>query len=179
MIVADTTSVNTGKKNGAVVRLQQRFTAKGFDKPLFIACQHHMLDRILRVVMDEEIGESTTSPNIEYPFVPQLMNSYEELQAKIVNGTEVIVDKSDWRDDMKFLYHLTFVFKFFEAKKYFPLVNFEKIRNISSARWNSRAILAILAFILIPETRPTLKKSADLFCMTGQSIGLLINCTTS
>ena len=67
MIVADTTSVNTGKKNGAVVRLQQRFTAKGFDKPLFIACQHHMLDRILRVVMDEEIGESTTSPNIEYP----------------------------------------------------------------------------------------------------------------
>jgi hypothetical protein len=59
MIVADTTSVNTGKKNGVVVRLKRIFSAKGFDKPLFISCQHHVLDRILRVVMDEEIGGST------------------------------------------------------------------------------------------------------------------------
>ena len=79
MTVADTTSVNTGKKNGMVVKLQQMFSEKGFDKPLFISCQHHILDRILRVVMDEELGGSTTSPNIEYPFVYQLMNSYEGL----------------------------------------------------------------------------------------------------
>ena len=76
MIVADTISVNTGKKNGAVVRLKQIFSAKGFGKPFFISCQHHVFDRVLSVVMDEEIGGSTKSPNIEYPFVPQLMNSY-------------------------------------------------------------------------------------------------------
>lgn len=157
MIIADTTSVNTGNKNGVVVKLQQMFSEKGFDRPLFISCQHHVLDRILRVVMDEEIGGSTTSPNIEYPFVSQLMNSYEELKAKFVNGTEAIVDKSGWRDDMKFLYHLTCVFKFFEENGHFPLVNFQKIPNITNARWNSRAILAILAFVLIPETRPILK----------------------
>ena len=111
MVVADTTSVNTGKKNGVVVRLSEKriFSAKGFDKPLFISCQHHMLNRILRVVMDEVIRGSTKSLNIEYPFVPQLMSSYEELQAKFVNGTEVIVDKSGWRDTMKFLHHLTCV----------------------------------------------------------------------
>ena len=113
---------------------------------------------ILRVVMDEEIGGSTKSPNIEYPFVPQLMNIYKELQAKFVNGTEVIVDKSDWRDDMKFLHHLTLVFKFYEEKGHFPFVNFQKIPNISNARWNSRAVLAILAFVFIPKTRPTLQE---------------------
>ena len=105
--------------------------------------------------MDEEIGGSTKSPKIEYPFVPQLMNSYEELQTKFVNGTEVIVNKSGWRDDMKFLHHLTLVFKFYEEKGHFPLVNFQKIPNISNA-----------------------KKSAALFHITGQSIGLLINFTT-
>ena len=104
--------------------------------------------------MDEEIGGSTKSPNIEYPFVSQLMNSYEELQAKFVNRTEVIVDKSGWRDDTKFLHHLTLVFKFYEEKGHFPLVNPQKIPNINIARWNSRAVLAIPAFVLIPKTRP-------------------------
>ena len=75
-----------------------------------------------------------------------------------MNGLEVSVDKSGWRDDMKFLNDLTFVFKFYEEKGYFPLVNFQKIPNISNARWNSRAILAILSFVLIPKTRPTLQK---------------------
>ena len=126
--------------------------------------------------MDEEIGGSTKSPNIEYPFVPQLINSYEELQAKFVNGTEVIVDKSVWRDDMKFLHHLTLVFKFYEEKGHFPLFNFQKIINISNARWNSRAVLAILAFVLIPKTRPTLQKICSFIsydCTVGQNALLL------
>ena len=128
MIVADTTSVNTGKKNGVVVRLKQIISAKGKDKPLSISCQHHMLNRILCVVMDEEIGGSTKSPNIEYPSVPQLMTSNKELQAKFVNGTEVIVSKSDWRDNMKFLHHLTLVFlKVNKWKKdIFHLLTFKK-----------------------------------------------------
>ena len=124
MIVANTTSVNTGKKNGVIVRLKLIFSAKGFDKQLFISCQHHVFNRILCVVMDKEIEGSTKSPSIEHPFVPQLMNCYEELQAKFVNGTEVIIDKSDWGEDMKFLHHLTLVFKFYEEKRHFPLANF-------------------------------------------------------
>ena len=69
MIVADTTSVNTGKKSGVVDRLQRKFADKGISKPQFISCQHHILDRILRLVMDEELGGNTRSPNVEYPFV--------------------------------------------------------------------------------------------------------------
>ena len=59
---------------------------------------------------------------------------------------------------MKFLYHLTRVFHFFDEKGYFPLINFQKIPNINSARWNSRAILAILTYILLPAERKTLEK---------------------
>jgi hypothetical protein len=158
MFVADTTSVNTGKKNGVIVKLQEKFAKKTITKPQFIGCQHHILDRILRLVMDEELGGNTVSPNIDYPFVPNVIKNYEMLKVRLANGTEQILEKSGWRDDMKFLYHLTRVYRFFEEKKYFPLVKFQKIPNISNARWNSRAILTLLAFILIPSTRTTLKK---------------------
>jgi hypothetical protein len=53
MIVTDATAVNTGRKNGVVVKLQDKFAKKGISQPQFIACQHHILDRILRLVMDE------------------------------------------------------------------------------------------------------------------------------
>ena len=104
MIIADTTSVNTGRKSGVVVRLQQMFSEKGVREPQFIT-------RIRRVVMDEILGGESSSPNIEYPFMSQLVKNYEELKAHFVNGTEGILDKSGWRDDMDFLYHLTRVRK--------------------------------------------------------------------
>lgn len=158
ILISDTTSVNTGKKAGVIVKLQKLFLEKGAEKPTFISCQHHVLDRILRLVMDGELNGATKSPNIEYSFVSELMKNYEELRQQFDNGTEKILDKSGWRDDMKFLYHLTRVFRFFKEQGYFPLINFQKIPNISNARWNSRAILALLAFILIPTTRTTLDK---------------------
>ena len=108
--IEDTTSVNTGKKNGVVVILQRMFTEKRINKPQFISCQHHVLDRILRLVMDEELGNKTQLPNIEYPFVSQLLKEYEQLKTQFDNGTEVILETSGWRDDMKFLFHLTRVF---------------------------------------------------------------------
>ena len=174
MITADTTSVNTGKKNGVVIQLQQRFLEKVGCKPQFINCQHHVLDRMLRLAMDEELGPNSSSSNIQYPFVSQLIKNYEELKAEFVNGTDVILDKSGCRNDMKFLYHLTRVFKFFEEKEHFPKINFQTIPNISIARWNSRAILILLSFILIPSARKYWRKYAGSFLMTGQIIGRLI-----
>lgn len=158
MIVADTTNVNTGKKTGVVVRLQQMFEEKGHPKPKFISCQHHVLDRILRVVMDDELHGSTKSPNIGYFFVQDLMNNYDKLKAAFSNGKTKIKETGGWRDDMKFLYHLTRVFRHFTERNEIPFVKFQKIPNISNARWNSRAILALLGFILMPETRSRLRK---------------------
>jgi hypothetical protein len=57
---------------------------------------------------------------------------------------------------MKFLFHLTRVFRCFEESGVFPKVKFQKIPKLSNARWNSRAILALLAFILLPERRDSL-----------------------
>ena len=42
---------------------------------------------------------------------------------------------------VKLLYHLTRFFRYFINKEYFPLTNFQKIPNLSNARWSTRAIL--------------------------------------
>ena len=60
------------------------FTEKRINKPQFISFQHHKLDRILRLVMNEELGCKTQSPNIEYPFVSQLLKEYEATLAFIL-----------------------------------------------------------------------------------------------
>ena len=65
---------------------------------------------------------------------------------------------------MRFLYHLTRVMRFHNEHGRFQLVEFKKIPNISNASWNSRAILAILAFILIPDARPMLKRVCLFIC---------------
>ncbi len=158
MIVADTTSVNTGKKTGVVVRLQQMFEEKGHPKPKFISCQHHVLDRILRIVMDDELQGSTKSPNIDYFFVQDLVSNYDKLKAAFSKGKTEIKETGGWRDDMKFLYHLTRVFRHFTERNEVPFVKYQQIPNICNARWNSRAILALLAFILMPRTRSRLRK---------------------
>ena len=64
--------------------------------------------------MDQELGAHTSlsSPNIEYFFVRNLMNYYDTLKSKFVNGTDEITDWSGWRDDLRFLYHLTRVMRF-------------------------------------------------------------------
>ena len=157
MIVADTTSVNTGKKSGVVVRLQQKFIDKGYEAPQFVSCQHHVLDRILCLVMNDELGCDSRSPEIEYFFVCEVTKNYDQLRSTFENGTETITDKGGWRDDMKFLYHLTRVLQFYHQHGRFPFVEFKAIPNISNARWNSRAILALLAYILIPSARSRLR----------------------
>ncbi|ELT91427.1 hypothetical protein CAPTEDRAFT_195363 [Capitella teleta] len=109
MIIANITSVNTGKEKGVVIRLQKMFESLGHPRPRFISCQHHVLDRILRVAMDSELMGKTKSPNIEYFFVKDLMENYEQLKAGFSNGKAVIQESSGWRGDIKFLFHLTFV----------------------------------------------------------------------
>ncbi|CAI9738962.1 Hypothetical predicted protein [Octopus vulgaris] len=113
MMVVDT-NVNTGKRNGIVIQLQRMFAQKCLKEPQFIGYRHYILDRVLRVVMDNELGEEKSSPNIEYAFIPELLSNYEKLQANFNNGEEKITESAGWRDDMKFLFHLTRVFRFFE-----------------------------------------------------------------
>ncbi|CAI9719392.1 Hypothetical predicted protein [Octopus vulgaris] len=96
MIGADTTSVNTGKRNGIVIQLQKLFAQKGLKEPQFIGCQHHILDRVLHAVMDNELGEKKSSPNIAYTFIPELLSNYEKLQANFNNCDEKITESAGW-----------------------------------------------------------------------------------
>jgi hypothetical protein len=156
IIICDTTSTNTGSRNGVVVQLQTYFQRNYEHTPQYIGCQQHILDRVLRVVMDSVFHCSSTSPNISYPFVDQVVNNYEDLKNQFNSKKcrpHLQNEGVGWRDDMKFLYHLSQAFIFFEEHKDFPFIKFQSLPGMSNARWNSRAILALLAFILIPGAR--------------------------
>ena len=53
MIVTDTTNNNTGKTSDVIKRLMTHFKSVGFEKPLYVGCQHHILDRILKLCLDD------------------------------------------------------------------------------------------------------------------------------
>lgn len=157
MIISDTTSVNTGKKGGVVRLLQDHVKSLSLPSPQYIGCQHHILDLILRHAMDEILGGKTSSPNIEYHFVPEIVNAYEHLIKNFKQNEERVEIKSiKWRDDMQYLYELCVYFKYYMIHGKFPYIKFKVIPPISNARWNSRAILAILAFVLLPKYKKDL-----------------------
>ena len=83
-----------------VVREQQKFLEKSERKPIFVGCQHHILDRILRLVMDESFGSPTISPDIEYPFVKILDRDYEKLKSQFNNGAVIIEENFGWREEI-------------------------------------------------------------------------------
>ncbi len=167
MIVADTCAVNTGRKNGVITCLQRHFIELGQNSPIFIGCQHHILDTVLKHCLNQLYGQDdirTDSPQINYPFVSYICNSYQELKDRFKNGNEELeYDNLGWRDDMKLLYHLIYAYKFYIENNRYPKVNLPTVLpNLSNARWNSRAIYALLAFILCPKKQDnTLKEACD------------------
>lgn len=165
MIICDTTSVNTGVKNGVVALLQNHFIYMGLPPPQYIGCQHHVLDLILRHVMDESLGGKTSSPNIPYPFISNLLNDYDSLKASYKQNEVVLkLPKIKWRDDMQFLYELCHAYKYFKINGMFPFIRFKALPPISNARWNSRAIFGILSYILLPNYQKVLEPICDFIC---------------
>ena len=163
MIVSDTTAANTGKSLGAVTLLQKHFEDIGLQKPVFIGCQHHILDTILKHVMNNHFGEKTNSPNISYSFISIIKEQYEQLKTSF-NNTGKALEKAEqdrWRDDMAFLDHLVSCYRYFKSTGNFTKVNFRSLPAISNARWNSRAIYILLAFILMPKFRQTATAACD------------------
>ena len=61
-----------------------------------------------------------------------------------------------WRDDMKFLYQLIRVFNHYKEFNKMIKVRLHALPGLSNARWNSRAIFALLSYILVPESRALL-----------------------
>lgn len=165
MIICDTTSVNTGKINGVVTQLQKFCKSLRLEIPQYIGCQHHILDLILRHVMDELLGGKTSSPDICYSFVRELISNYNNLKQSYIQNSEMLdITNIKWRDDMQYLFELGTAFRFFQETKKFPYIKFKPIPPISNARWNSRAILAILAYILIQKYQNELYPICEFIC---------------
>ena len=83
--------------------------------------------------MNAEFGGKNISPNMEYTFIQEIVSSYENLKMNFNNGDEEITDKAGWCGDIKFLFHLTRVFRSFDANDRFPKVKFQKLPNLSNA----------------------------------------------
>ena len=71
---------------------------------------------------------------------------------------------------MAFFHHLISCYKFFKTSQTFPKVNFHSLPTLSNARWNSRAIYTLLAFILMPEFRQKAEAACDFISGTWSDI---------
>ena len=79
----------------------KNFFFKNRKKPQLIGCQHNVLDRVLRIVMDEELGGNNKSPNIEYPIIPELVKNYQQLRMNFKNVKEMITRAAGWRKRLR------------------------------------------------------------------------------
>ena len=158
MIICDTTAINTGKENGVVVKFQKAVSEKGYEKPQFIACQHHILDLVLRHIMDFQLGSSTRSPQLPYDFINEITNSYKVLKANYEHDSELSLNENPgWRDDFRFLYQLCEAFKLNKETCKWPKIQWKNLPALHNARWNSRGSYALMAYFLIPNSRNRLE----------------------
>lgn len=164
MIICDTTAVNTGRLHGIVKLIQDDVMSKGFQKPQYIGCQHHVLDLLLKHVMNFLIQGPTTKPELNYSFIDKISKNYDSLQDDYhqVATDDVNTDENPgWRDDFKFLYELCQAYRHYKTTSHWPRINWKKLPNLHQARWNSRAIYAVIAFFLLPDWRRILGTACD------------------
>jgi len=77
---------------------------------------------------------------------------------------------------MAFLDHLISCYRIFKSTGSFPKVNFRSLPATSNARWNSRAIYILLAFILIPEFLQTTAAACDFISGSWADIWFSAQC---
>ena len=107
MIVSDAIPVNTGSKNGIIIRLQKEFEQKSLIRLQYVGCQNHALDLILRHLVDFTVPTMSPKPSLNYEFIDDLVKNYENLQ-KTYKGEMALhaMQNPDWRDDFKFLFEM-------------------------------------------------------------------------
>ena len=92
--------------------------------------------------LDQLFPLKSQTPNISYWFVDQIVQNYLQLQNSFENNGNVCPQP--------------------------PTIKFFSLPNRSNARWNSKAILAILSVILIPNIRSSqLEQDCDFILKWG------------
>lgn len=151
MIICDTCSVNTGAKSGVVVRLQSQMPEGR--RAQYVGCQHHILDGMFKKVLDQLFGNESRSPNIEYDFVKKISESYENLKERFDQEEHPYsnVTPRGYRDDQKFLWNLINAYHYWEENGVVPKIGWKTLPSLCKARWNSRGIFALIAFLMNPQ----------------------------
>ena len=127
------------------------------DNPQYVGCQHHILDLILRHLLNFIFPAPTQKPEIEYVFVDKICSQYDNLQRKYVGEEEVPSREIlGWRSDFKFLFELCEAYKVYHKGGKFQIIKWRSLPSLHSARWNSRATFSLIAFFLLPEHRDQL-----------------------
>ena len=87
-----------------VKKIQVTICSKGFCRPKYIGCQHHILDTILRHVLNFYLHNRSTKPELEYDFIDQIDQQYEDLQNRCPGKEDIqSTDNPGWRSDFTFL----------------------------------------------------------------------------
>lgn len=158
-LCCDTTSSNTGRLNGACIRIEQKL-----DKNLlYLPCRHHIYELVLISVFETKIPQVTTSPSIPLfknfqkkwididssNFICGLEDQYcssaiENIREDILNFVRSQLEIKNSRDDYN---------EFLELVLIFIGGNFEKKIKIHppgamhQARWMAQAIYCLKIFI--------------------------------
>ena len=167
MIICDTTNVNTGKTNGVVSLLQQKFNQEGYTEPQYIGCQHHILDLVIMHILKFSFQDVSKGPNLPYRFISQIQKDYNSLKQEYerkASSELQIHDNPGWRDDFRFLYELCQAFRSFKSSRIFPKIKWKSLPPMNNARWNSKAIYCIIGFFLLPNWREKLGKLCEFIC---------------
>lgn len=101
-------------------------------------------------------------------FIEEVLADYEDLQ-KTYSGIEMMATRENpgWRNDFRFLFELCEAYNFFQMKGKWSHVKRWKLPFLYSARWNSQAIFAMIAFFfLYLKWRDQLKATCDFIANT-------------
>ena len=107
-----------------------------------------------------------------------MVKHYDTLQKSYKAETEMdIVINPGWRDYFKFLFELCVAFCFLKKNGKYPVIKWLKLPSLHNARWNSRAIYALISYFLYPKWRITLKIPCSFISCTWQEVRFQVKCS--
>lgn len=169
----DTTSVNTGRLNGACILLEQKFQKD----LLWLACRHHMLEIMLEAVVINSLGPSK-GPEItlfkrfqtNWPYIDQTTYQTMSSEHQIVNeladvSKEMVTFAHDQLirfqpgDDYRELLELTIIFL---GEVPVKGVSFKAPAELHRARWMAKVIYSFKIWMFRGQFRLTASEEKGL-----------------
>jgi len=110
-------------------------TSRGFNSPQYIGCQHHILDRILKHILDYFIPTNSTQPSLNCEFVNEVVKYYNTLQQSYKAETEMdIFTNPGLGDDFKFIFELCVALRFFKENGKYPVIKWRELPSLHNTR---------------------------------------------